>query len=123
MNKLLLILGFLLVIVSVSSAQMPPPGYERAKQAELERQKMSPMERDSITMIDTVAVFDPNTYEQEIQIIKHTMSLKDYCMNFLGMRDPDILLDGQPHVIIDPETYEEIRVRLTSNKKIERLPR
>lgn len=123
MNKLLLSLFLLVGYITTASAQMPPPGYERAKKMELEKAKMSPMERDSIALTDTIVIFDPNTYEQEVNVVTRNMSLKDYCMQYLGMSNPDILLDGQPHVIIDPDTYEEIRVRLTSNKQIERLPR
>src|SRR5688572_27353668 len=117
MNKLLLVSIILIGYVLTGTAQMPPPGYERAKKMELEKAKMSPMERDSISLIDTVVIFDPNTYEQEVNVVTHTMSLKDYCIRYLGMSNPDILLDGKPHVIIDPETYDEIKVRLTSNKK------
>ena len=122
MNKLLLIIGILIGYIATSTAQMPPPGYERARKIELERAKMSPMERDSISLTDTIAIFDPNTYEQEIKVVTNKMSLKDYCIQYLGMSNPDILLDGQPHVILDPDTYEEIKVRLTSNKQIERVP-
>ncbi len=123
MDKLLLIFALMMVYVANSSAQMPPPGYERAKKMQEEREKMSPMERDSMVMIDTVMIFDPNTYEQEVRIMSNKMSLKDYCIRYLGMGNPDILLDRQPHIIIDPETYEEITVRLTPDNKIERMPK
>ena len=121
MNKLLLIFALMIIYSANSAAQMPPPGYERAKKIQEEREKISPMERDSMVMIDTVVVFDPNTYEQETKIMTSKISLKDYCLRYLGMSNPEILLDRKPHVIIDPETYEEITIRLTPDNKIERM--
>lgn len=123
MNKLLLISALMIVYIANSTAQMPPPGYDRAKKIQEEREKISPMERDSMVMIDTVIVFDPNTYEQETKIMTSKISLKDYCIRYLGMSNPEILLDRQPHIIIDPETYEDIFIRLTSDNKIERMPK
>ena len=111
----------LCAFAATAYAQMPPPGFERAKKIQEERNKMSPLERDSLTLTDTIRIFDPETYEEEVRVVDSRMSIKDYCINYLGMANPDILLDYQPHVIIDPETFEEIRVRLTENNKIERL--
>ena len=47
---------------------MPPPGYERAVKIQEEQKKMSPLDRDSIMIIDTVIVFDPATYEESATI-------------------------------------------------------
>ena len=101
-----------------SSAQIPPPGYERAKKMQEERMKMSALDRDSVAVIDTVIVFDPSTYESETTIVNSKLSLREYCTRYLGMSNADILLDGQPHVVIDPRTYDEIIVRLTPEGKI-----
>ena len=109
--------------VANSSSQMPPPGYERAVKIEEERQRMPPMERDSITLIDTSTVFDPETYEEEVIISQLRLSLKDYCIRYLGLGNPEMLLDGKPHIIIDPKTYEEITIRLNSAGKIDTIPK
>jgi hypothetical protein len=116
----------LLTILTVGGqayGQMPPPGYERAKQIEAERMGMSSLDRDSITMIDTIVIFDPETYESETRIVEHTISIGDYCKTFLGIGDPEILKDGQPHTIIDPKTYEEITIRLNPAGRIDTIPK
>ena len=122
MNKLLSVIVILCAFTATVSAQMPPPGYERAKKIQDERNRMPPMERDSITLTDTIVVFDANTYEEETKIVSNTMSLKDYCIRYFAMSNPEILLDHQPHVIIDPQTFEDITIRLTPDGKIERAP-
>ncbi|HUR32079.1 MAG TPA: hypothetical protein VMZ69_11660 [Saprospiraceae bacterium] len=122
MNKLLSVIVILCVFGATASAQMPPPGYERAKKIQEERNKMPIMERDSITLTDTILIFDPNTYEEETKIVTSTMSLKDYCIRYFAMSNPEILLDHQPHIIIDPQTFEDITIRLTPDGKIERVP-
>lgn len=119
--RLCLILGILFAIHFESAAQMPPPGYERAKKMQAEQVKMLSIDRDSMTLVDTVMIFDPNTYESEVQIIEHRISIRDYCTTMLGMDKPEILLDHQPHVIIDPKTYEDITVRLKENGTLEIL--
>ena len=114
---------FGILYISNSSAQMPPPGYERAIKIQEERNKLSRLDRDSIAIVDTIVIFDPNTLKEDVQIIDFRVSIRDYCIRYLGMSNPDILLDGNPHVIIDPETYEDITVRLTPDGKIERMPK
>ena len=115
----------LLIFLPMTSTygQMPPPGYERAKQIEAERMSMSSLDRDSITMIDTIVVFDPDTYESETRIVEHRISIRDYCTTLLGIGDPDILKDHQPHTIIDPRTYDEIPIRLRPEGKIDTIPK
>jgi len=122
MNKLLSVIALLFGYVAISSAQMPPPGYERAIKAEEAKQRMSPLERDSITLIDTAMVFDPETYESEVIITRLRLSVKDYCIRYLGVGNPDILLDGNPHTIIDPKTYENITIRMNPAGKIDTIP-
>ena len=102
---------------------MKPPGYERAVQMEREKRAIPRLDRDSITIVDTVAVLDPVTNEESIQVITAVYSLRDYIKITYAMNDPDLLLDGQPHVIIDPATYEEITIRLTPDNKIEVKPK
>ena len=121
-NKLLLGMLLLTICIIQSSAQMPPPGYERAKQIQDERSKMPLMDRDTITLIDTIALFDPNTYEQEIRIVETRISVRDYCIRYLNMSNPEILLDGKPHTIINPRTYEDLIIRMDQSGRIDTIP-
>ena len=116
-------LVFILIVItdSIASAQMPPPGYERAKKIQEERMKISPLDRDSITRIDTVVIFDVETYEEEVKIVQTRISIRDYCLLNLGMGNPEILLDGQPHTIIDPKTYNDMTIRLNQAGKIDTI--
>lgn len=123
MKTLFFLIIFLIVQVFNASAQMPPPGFERAKKMQEERNKLSRLDRDSITMVDTVMVFDPETYESEVMIISSRRSLRDYCITVLGMANPEILLDGNPHTIIDPKTYEDLTIRLNASGKIDTIPK
>src|SRR4029078_5298261 len=104
------------------NGQMPPPGYERAVKMQKERESIPSLDRDSITVVDTAVIFDPTTYEEETKIIVTTYSLRDYCKQFLGMNDPDILMDHQPHTIVDPKTYEDMIIRLNPAGKIDTIP-
>ena len=113
----------MVITVFVASAQMPPPGYERAKKMQEERMKISPLDRDSLTRIDTVVIFDSETYEEEIKVVQTRISVRDYCTLNLGMGNPDILLDGQPHTIIDPRTYNDMTIRLNQAGKIDTIPK
>ncbi len=123
MNKLLFVSVFVCIYFTNSSAQMPPPGYERARKIQEERAKIPIMDRDSITLIDTSLVYDPQTYEEEIMIISSRISVRDYCLQRLGLGNPEMLLDGNPHTIIDPRTYEEITIRLNSAGRIDTIPK
>lgn len=124
MNKLLSVIIFLFVCLQYSSAQMPPPGYERAKKMQEEQgTKMTRLDMDSLSLVDTVMVFDPETYEEETIVVNSRMSVRDFVVKTWGMAKPEILLDNKPHTVIDPNTYEEIMIRLTPDGKIEVLPK
>ncbi|HZV69156.1 MAG TPA: hypothetical protein VFG10_06410 [Saprospiraceae bacterium] len=120
--KLFCVFVLLFAIHYQSSAQMPPPGYERAKKVQDEQMKVSILDRDSLTMTDTVVVFDPSTYEEETKIVNTRFSLRDYCLKYLGING-DILLDRNPHTIIDPKTFEDITVQLNPAGKIVIVPK
>ena len=108
-----------LLFVSVSAfSQITPPGYERELKMRAAQNNISRLDRDSIHIIDTVAIFNPETYEETIQVIHAAYSIREYVKTFYGMNDPDTLLDGNPHIIIDPKTYEDITIRLTPDNKI-----
>jgi len=119
-------LGVILYLLSLSfgaKAQIPPPGYEREMQLRDAQKNISPLDRDSITVTDTVVIFDPATYEESTSIIVSRYSLRNYCQNFYGMSNPDLLLDHNPHTIIDPKTYENITIRLNPSGKIDTIPK
>ena len=120
MRHFLFVLGFGLLagIPTAVISQIPPPGYDRAVQMELGKRNIPRLDRDSMMIIDTVAIFDPATNEESIQVITSTYSLRDYCTSILRMGNPDILLDEQPHTVVDPETYGDMIVRLTPQGKI-----
>ncbi len=86
------------------------------------QKQLTLLDRDSITLVDTVVVFDPSTYEESTMITVTTYSLRDYCKNMLGMNDPDILLDNQQHTIIDPKNYGALIIRLNPSRKIDTIP-
>ncbi|MFZ1677462.1 MAG: hypothetical protein WBP41_01015 [Saprospiraceae bacterium] len=106
-----------------SSAQMPPPGYERAKKIQEEQMKVSILDRDSLTLIDTVEIFDPTTYESEIKIVNTRFSIRDYCLKYLGIGNADMLLDRNPHTVVDPKTYEDITIQLNASGKLDTIPK
>ncbi len=116
-------IAFFFINLTIGVAQMPPPGYERAKKIQEEKEKMPLMDRDSMTLIDTSVVFDPITYEEEVLIISSKISVRDYCIRYLGIGNPEMLLDRNPHTIIDPKTYEEITIKLNQAGTIDTLPK
>jgi hypothetical protein len=104
-----------------AKGQMPPPGFDYYKKKYEERMKVSPLDRDSITVIDTVEIFDPSTYESQTSIIAARLSLREYCLQNLRMANAEILLDGNPHVITDPRNYNDLTIRLNPAGKIDTI--
>jgi len=119
--KQLMVLG-LFFLVSDLAGQIPPPGYEREKEMRKYQKDLGQLDRDSITVTDTVVVFDPSTYQETTTIVVTNYSTRDFCKNFLGMSDPDILLDGKPHTIVDPKTYGDLIIKLNPSGKIDTIP-
>lgn len=121
--RLSILVFFWTISLTGLTGQIPPPGYEREMKLREERANRPPMERDSVTLIDTSIVFDPATYQEETIITRTRYSLKDYCRDVLGMSKPEMLLDGKPHTIINPRTFEDLIIRLNLNtNKIDTLP-
>jgi hypothetical protein len=112
----------LLFISFTAFSQIQPPGYEREMKMREAQKQLTLLDRDSITLVDTVVIFDPTTYEESTTITVTTYSLRDYCKNMLGMNDPDILLDNQQHTIIDPKNYGDLIIRLNPSGKIDTIP-
>ena len=118
----LTLLTCMLFISFTAFSQIQPPGYEREMKMREAQKQLTLLDRDSITLVDTVVVFDPTTYEESTTITVTTYSLRDYCKNMLGMNDPDILLDNQQHTIIDPKNYGDLIIRLNPSGKIDTIP-
>lgn len=105
------------------NAQIPPPGFEREMKMRAAQPTVSSLDRDSVTLVDTIVVFDPQTYEETTMINISKYSIRDYCKSLLGMNDPDILLDRKEHTITDPKTYEDMVIRLNAAGKIDTIPK
>ncbi|MBL0009620.1 MAG: hypothetical protein IPP25_21255 [Saprospiraceae bacterium] len=118
----LTLLTCMLFISFTAFSQIQPPGYEREMKMREAQKQLTLLDRDSITLVDTVVVFDPTTYEESTTITVTTYSLRDYCKNMLGMNDPDILMDNQQHTIIDPKNYGDLIIRLNPSGKIDTIP-
>lgn len=94
-----------------ADAQIKPPGYEREIRESQNRPEASFMDRDSVTLTDTILVVDPETFEETILIKQRTYSLRGYCINELSVAKPDYLFDGKTHKITNPVTYEDLYIR------------
>ena len=124
-KRLLMKQIFVLGLCALSNglaAQIKPPGYDREMEMRKAEKQLSRLDRDSITVTDTVVIFDPTTYQETVKVIVTNYSTRDFCKNFLGMSDPDILLDGQPHTIVDPSTYGDLIIKLSPSGKIDTIP-
>ena len=119
--KQIIVLG-LFFLANNLSGQITPPGYEREQEMRKYQKDLGQLDRDSITLTDTVVVFDPSTYQETVMVVVTNYSMRDFCKNFLGMSDPDILLDGKPHTIVDPKTYGDLTIKLNSSGKIDTIP-
>lgn len=122
-GSLLAILFAFFVQINEGVSQISPPGYEREMQMRQALLNTPILDRDTITVIDTTLIFDPSTYEEETKIIVSKYSLRDYCKAYLGIQDPDILLDRKPHKIVDPRTYEDMIIRLNEAGKLDTIPK
>jgi hypothetical protein len=95
-------------------AQIRPPGFEREVQAMEERKRTNILDKDSVTVVDTITLFDPSSYEETMRIVNSNMSWRDYMMLRLGINQPDALLNGAPLTLTDPKTYETLIVQWNS---------
>lgn len=107
-----LVFGIFLITAATCVAQnMPGPFYEEEQQALENMKNMSVLNRDSVVLIDTVVVFDPETFKETTRIVESKMSLWEYCQNMLGIQNPNRILDGETMTITNPDTYEEMKIR------------
>ena len=111
MAKYLGLIAILLICLSDLQAQIRPPGYEREIAAMEVRRQTSVLEKDSVTVRDTIVLFDPDTYRDTMKFVSSQISWKDYLMFRLGVNEPEKLLNGEPMTIMDPGTYEDITIR------------
>src|SRR5690606_32784 len=63
---------------AAADAQISAPGADRERQRLRDQMERPVIDRDSITIRDTVVVFDPVTYEQTVTITVTTYSLRNY---------------------------------------------
>ena len=118
----LLIAGLLIACQSLS-AQITPPGYERELELYKQQSKLSTMERDSVVVVESVTVYNTETEQDETTVVTTKMSVGYYCRAWLGIMNPDVLLDGKPRKITDPKTYEEMKIRWNAQaSKIDTIP-
>lgn len=92
-------------------AQIPPPGHEEYLKRIEEQKQVSVLDRDSVSVIDTTILYDPDTYEQSVLITTTVMSWRDYCQHILGLNDADRLLRGETLEIVNPDSYEKMKIR------------
>ena len=115
--------GMALFICFDANAQVRPPGYEREVEQMKKQDQLSPMDIDSVIIIDTLLIFDPETGREREDIVKSHYSMRDYCINVLGIDNPEQLLDGQPRTITNPVTYEDMIVKWNRNtRKLDTIP-
>jgi hypothetical protein len=94
-----------------SDAQIRPPGYEREVEERRERMKTSILDQDSVTVIDTITLFDPETFRDTMMIVTSNISWRDYMTLRLGIQNPDQLLNGIPFSVTDLQSYRQMVVR------------
>ena len=111
--------------LSVSSvAQIRPPGYEREIEARQERMRTSILDQDSVMVVDTITLFDPETYRDTVMIVSSNLSWRDYMTLRLGIQEPDRLLNGAPYTLTDLRTYRQMVVRWNATEtKIDTISR
>ena len=111
MTKSVLAAICMMFITSIMSAQLPPPGYEREVKQYQEQQKTSFLDRDSLVMMDTTVLYDPDTYIETMTVIQNKMSVRDYCLHVLKFGNPELLSGGQAVEITDPNTYQKMTIK------------
>ena len=119
----ILLLGLLTTLgFGVASAQLPGPGAESQKER-YKQFEATGLAKDSVVSMDTVIVFDPETYEETMTVTRSVFSIYDYCQQMLGISNPDMLLDGKVHEISNPVTYEKMKIQWNpAAGKIDTIP-
>lgn len=107
-----------------SEAQIRPPGYEREVAEMEQRRYTNVLDRDSLTVIDTIVLYDPDTYAETMRIVKSRISWREYCTGRLGINQPEQLLNGAPMTLTDPRTFEKVVVQWNaSTSKLDTIRR
>jgi len=94
-----------------TSAQLTGPGAKRDAERIEELKRGSVLQQDTITMLDTIVVFDPQTFVETWTVVTSKYSVYDYCNQILGISNPNDLLDGREMKITNPDTYAPMVVR------------
>ena len=103
--------GLLLLLALATNAQITAPGHDRDLKTIRDLQANSILDRDSVTLVDTVVLFDPDTYVETMRVIESRLSIRDYCTEILGYDTPNELLKGDILTITNPVTYEPMKIR------------
>ena len=80
-------------------AQLPGPGAERDMRRINEMKQGNALQKDTVTIVDTVVVFDPETYVETMTVVTSKFSIYEYCQQVLGISKPEELLDGREMTI------------------------
>jgi len=105
-----------MMIFTDSTAQIEGPGAKRDYERIQELKRGSVLQQDSVVLLDTIILFDPETFEEEWKIVSSKYSVFDYCKQLLGISNPNDLLDGQEMTIANPETYEPMKIRWNASE-------
>jgi hypothetical protein len=124
LKRVLLCIAVLLsFMISQSFAQITPPGFEREVELYKKQRSGSIMDREKIIVIDTSLIIDPDTFKETVKVTRDTITLREYCEGRLGVQNADRLLDGRPHKITNPITYEDMIIRWNRGVgKLDTLP-
>jgi len=108
---MMLVMTALLTCFVDANAQIPGPGAKRDYERIQELQKGSVLQKDSVVMRDTIMLYDPETYVETMKIVTSKYSVYEYCLQILGISNPNDVLDGREMTITNPETYEPMKIR------------
>ena len=97
-------------------AYMTWPGAKRDYERIQELKRGTVLQQDSVVLLDTIVLFDPETFEEEWKVVTSKYSIFDYCKQLLGISNPNDLLDGQEMTIANPETYEPMKIRWNASE-------
>jgi hypothetical protein len=115
MNKPLCRIPVLLVCLLIffvdATAQIQGPGAKRDYDRIQELERGSILQKDTVVILDTIMLYDPETYVETMKIVRSKYSVYDYSKQVLGISNPNDLLDGGEMTIANPETYEPMKIR------------
>ena len=76
-----------------------------------ERMRTNVLDKDSVTIVDTITLYDPETFRDTVRVVYSSLSWREYMTLRLGIQNPDQLLNGAPYTLTDLRTYGKLVVR------------